>query len=123
MVRYADTNTDGLLLTQNGEDFEGRITLKVINNVPLRITATVSPANSSALSSKWSVKLNEPGENLGFRANSASNIIDGLHTPGTEGNLELCVRFQGADMEWHASHRAFTEVQMARIAITVIPNP
>ncbi len=123
MVFIADKGGDGLMLTEDGQDYEARIGLKVINNVPLKIVATVSPSDNSGLPNTWSVKLNEPGERQSFHPNSTSNKILGPHEPGAEGDLELCIKVQGVDVGWHAEHQALTYPEVARIAITIIPNP
>lgn len=122
-VGFADKDGGKLVLVENGEYFEGRIALKVINNVPLTIAATVSPIDNSGLPNMWSVRLNEPGENQAFQLNTTSNKILTPHEPGAAGDLELRVRIKGVRHRWHGGHHAFTDVPAARITVTIMPNP
>lgn len=122
VVFAANNGKIELALAEDGKSYEGRIALKVINNIPLNIIAEVSSAEGSDLPGAWSVKLNEPGEQQDFRLGTTNNKIPALHTPGAEGNLELCIKVQPADTQWHGAYRAFTSVPVAKIAMKVMPE-
>ncbi len=121
-VVFADNNVKELLLSQQNQDYEGCVALKVYNNVPLNIIAAVEPAPNSDLPNAWLIKLNEPGEHQNFVPAKTSNKILAPHEPGEGGSLELCVKVQGVDPKWHAGHQGLTKVQVARIVLTIMPN-
>lgn len=121
-IMCEDQDNPELLLEQNGTTCEGCINLRIVNNLPLNVKATVVAAENMNLPSAWFVKLNEPGEKQVFQRTMTSNKISDLHQPGEAGDLQLCVRVQGVGFDWHASHRGLTTVQVARVTLTVMPE-
>jgi hypothetical protein len=121
-VFFADQDAPELILEQDHMTYEGCVQLKVVHNIPLVITARVTPTLDIDLPNVWMIKLNEPGEKQKYAIGTTTNDISQLHQPGAPGDLQLCVRVRGVNPEWHAAHKGMTNVTVARVTLTVMPR-